>query len=78
MSLSDAKEAFRTALADYASDGEPEGGSDKPGVPAQETPDEAQGSKVDEASDESFPSSDAPAHSEGGNGTGTPDDWHDH
>ncbi len=78
VSLSDAKEAFRTALADYASDGEPEGGSDEPGVPAQETPDQAEGSKVDEASDESFPSSDAPAHSEGGNGKGTPDDWHDH
>ncbi|WP_322936483.1 aconitate hydratase [Nocardioides bizhenqiangii] len=78
VSLSDAKEAFRSALADYADDGAPEGGSDKPGVPSQETPDEAEASKVDEASDESFPSSDAPAHSEGGNGKGTPDDWHDH
>ena len=78
VSLSDAKEAFRTALADYVDDGEPEGGSDKPGVPAQEKPDEAEGSKVDEASDESFPSSDAPSHSEGGNGAGAPDDWHDH
>jgi aconitate hydratase len=77
VSLSEAKEAFRAALADYAQDGEPEGGSDKPGVPSQETPDEVEGSKVDEASDESFPSSDAPAHSEGGNGAGAPDDWHD-
>jgi aconitate hydratase len=78
VSLSEAKEAFRAALADYVDEGEPEGGSDKPGVPSQETPDEAEGSKVDEASDESFPSSDAPAHSEGGNGHGRPDDWHGH
>ena len=70
VSLSDAKEAFRGALADYVDDGEPEGGSDKEGVPAQEKPDEAEHSKVDEASDESFPSSDAPSHSEGGNGDG--------
>ena len=62
VSLSDAKEAFRTALADYAE------GTDDDGVK----------SKVDEASDESFPSSDAPAHSEGGNGDGTPDDWRNH
>ena len=48
------------------------------GVPAQEQPDGAADSKVDEASDESFPSSDAPSHSEGGNGDGAPDDWHDH
>jgi aconitate hydratase len=78
VSLSEAKEAFRSALADYAGEGEAEGGSDKPGVPAQETPSEAESSKVDEASDASFPSSDAPAHSEGGNGNGAPDDWHTH
>ncbi len=77
VSLSDAKEAFRGALADYAG-GDPAGGSDKPGVPAQAKPDAAQHSKVDEASDESFPSSDAPAHSEGGNGDGAPDDWRNH
>ena len=70
VSLSDAKEAFRTALSDYVDEGEPEGGSDKEGVPAQEKPDEAEHSKVDEQSDESFPSSDAPSHSEGGNGEG--------
>ena len=62
VSLSDAKEAFRTALADYAE------GTDDDGVK----------SKVDEASEESFPSSDAPAHSEGGNGSGAPDDWRNH
>ena len=77
VSLSDAKEAFRTALADYAG-AAPEGGSDQAGVPAQATPEAAQHSKVDEASDESFPSSDAPAHSEGGNGDGAPDNWRNH
>src|SRR4051794_37897169 len=76
VSLSEAKEAFRTALADYVDDAEPEGGSDKPGVPAQEKPDAAEHSKVDEASDESFPSSDAPSHSEGGNGDGKPSHQH--
>ena len=49
----------------------------KPGVPSQEKPYGVK-SKVDEESDESFPSSDAPSHSEGGNGAGAPDDWHDH
>jgi aconitate hydratase len=78
VSLSDAKEAFRAALAEYVDDGDAEGGSDKEGVPSQETPDAAEGSKVDEASDESFPSSDAPAHSEGGNGGGAPHDWRKH
>ena len=78
VSLSDAKEAFRTSLADYVDDGDAEGGSDQDGVPAQETPDEAEASKVDEASDESFPSSDPPAQSEGGNGHGAPDDWRNH
>ena len=78
VSLSDAKEAFRSALSDYVDEGEPEGGSDKEGVPAQEKPDEAEHSKVDEQSDDSFPSSDAPSHSEGGNGDGTPDNWRNH
>ncbi len=62
VSLSEAKESFRTALADYAD------GNDDDGVR----------SKVDEASDESFPSSDAPAHSEGGNGDGAPKNWRNH
>ena len=64
--------------ADYVDEGEPEGGSDKEGVPAQEKPDEAEHSKVDEQSDESFPSSDAPSHSESGNGDGVPDNWRNH
>ncbi len=76
VSLSEAKEAFRAALGDYVDDAEPEGGSEQDGVPAQETPDAAEHSKVDEASDESFPSSDAPSHSPGGNGDGAPRDWH--
>ena len=78
VSLSDAKEAFRSSLAEYVDDGDAEGGSDQHGVPSQEKPDEVEGSKVDEASDESFPSSDAPSHSEGGNGSGAPDDWRNH
>ena len=62
VSLSDAKEAFRTSLADY--------------VDGDET--DSVSSKVDEASAESFPSSDAPSISEGGNGGGAPDDWRTH
>ncbi|MGN6577761.1 MAG: aconitate hydratase [Nocardioides sp.] len=77
VSLSEAKEAFRSALADYVSADETGGEDRKPGVPAQE---KASGltSSVDESSDESFPASDAPAHSSGGNGDGAPDDWHTH
>ncbi|WP_182526469.1 aconitate hydratase [Nocardioides dongkuii] len=82
VSLSDAKEAFRTALVDYVSDGRTGGEDRKPGVPQQEQP-AGVASKVDEASAESFPSSDAPASNGsgghgGGNGAGAPDDWHDH
>ena len=64
VSLSDAKEAFRSALADYVSADETGGEDRKPGVPAQEKPYGVE-SKVDEASDESFPASDPPSHSEG-------------
>ena len=62
-SLSDAKEAFRSSLADYVSD-------DEAGEPK---PKESVKSEVDESSDESFPASDAPAHSSGGNGSGAPE-----
>ncbi|WP_246210029.1 aconitate hydratase [Nocardioides piscis] len=80
VSLSDAKEAFRTSLADYVSEGETGGEDRKPGVPSNEQPEGVE-SKVDEASAESFPSSDAPASNGGaggGNGKGVPDNWHDH
>ncbi|HEV2796206.1 MAG TPA: aconitate hydratase, partial [Nocardioides sp.] len=80
VALSDAKEAFRTALADYVSADETGGEDRKPGVPQNDQPYGVQ-SRVDEASAESFPSSDAPASnsgSSGGNGAGAPDDWHDH
>ncbi len=77
VSLSEAKEAFRAALADYVSEGETGGEPRKAGVPGQSEPFGVD-SKVDEASAESFPSSDAPAISEGGNGHGVPDDWHTH
>ncbi len=65
VSLSDAKQAFRTSLADYAEDVEQNGS----------------GSRVDEESAESFPASDAPSHNDGstgGNGGGAPDHWQDH
>ena len=77
VSLSDAKEAFRGALADYVDSGDATGGSDQHGVPSQEKP-HGTASSVDESSDESFPSSDPPAHSSGGNGDGVPDDWRNH
>ncbi|WP_295660972.1 aconitate hydratase [uncultured Nocardioides sp.] len=80
VALSDAKEAFRTALADYVSDDQAGGDDRKPGVPQNTRPYGVE-SRVDEASAESFPSSDAPASNagdEGGNGAGAPDDWHDH
>src|SRR3546814_5946033 len=64
VSLSDAKEAFRSSLGDYVTDEDAAGGSDKVGVPSQQKP-AGLTSTVDEASDESFPASDAPAHSAG-------------
>ncbi len=69
VSLSEAKQAFRVALADYAED------------TGQDPEQNGSGSRVDEESAESFPASDAPSHNDGstsGNGHGAPDDWHDH
>ncbi|WP_219414483.1 aconitate hydratase [Pseudonocardia nigra] len=68
IALSEAKEAFRSALDDYVSDDETGGEDRKPGVPAQEQP-YGVVSSVDEASSESFPASDPPAYG-GGNGDG--------
>src|SRR4051812_10552561 len=73
VSLSEAKEAFRTALADYVDDDQTGGEDRKPGVPQEEKP-YGVVSAADEASAESFPASDAPATS-GSNG-GEPVDWH--
>ncbi|QBX56939.1 aconitate hydratase [Nocardioides seonyuensis] len=82
VALSEAKQAFRTALADYVSADETGGEERKPGVPGNDKPFGVE-SKVDEASAESFPSSDSPASNGGGgtgggNGAGAPDDWHQH
>jgi aconitate hydratase len=54
--LTDAKAMFRTALSDYATT-EVQAPQPKPGVPAQDNPPDAR-SGIDEASAESFPSSD--------------------
>ena len=56
IALTDAKAAFRSVLGNYTSD----------------THADSEKSTVDEASDESFPASDAPAYGNGGNGSGAP------
>ncbi len=71
VALSDAKAAFRGVLGDYVAGGETGGEDRKPGVPQQEEPFGVR-SSVDEASAESFPASDAPSHTPGGNGGGAP------
>ncbi len=75
VSLSEAKQAFRAALADYVEDDQTGSEDRKPGVPQQEQP-YGVVSAADEASDESFPASDAPAYSHDTNGGGQPVDWH--
>jgi aconitate hydratase len=75
VSLSEAKDAFRSALADYVSEDETGGEDRKSGVPGHEKPFGVV-SAADEASAESFPASDAPAYSADGNGGGEPSDWH--
>ena len=67
VAITDAKPAFRAALADYVQADETGGEDREPGVPAQEKPYGVQ-SSVDEASAESFPASDPAAPSESGNG----------
>ncbi|MDP9443847.1 MAG: aconitate hydratase [Actinomycetota bacterium] len=75
VSLSEARQAFRSALGDYVEEGQTGGEERRPGVPAQERPYGVVGA-ADEASAESFPASDAPAYSHDGNGGGEPVDWH--
>ncbi|MEV7428972.1 MULTISPECIES: aconitate hydratase [unclassified Nocardioides] len=78
VALSDAREAFRVALADYVTADETGGEDRKPGVPQNDQP-YGVTTGADEASAESFPSSDPPATN--GNGDGhdaadAPADWH--
>ncbi|HET9859736.1 MAG TPA: aconitate hydratase [Nocardioidaceae bacterium] len=75
VSLSESKEAFRTALADYVAADETGGEDRKSGVPGHKKPFGVV-SAADEASAESFPASDSPAYSSDGNGGGEPNDWH--
>ncbi|SNS83795.1 aconitase [Geodermatophilus saharensis] len=80
VAITDAKHAFRAALADYVSDDETGGDDRKPGVPQNTQPYGVE-SAVDEASAESFPASDpatAAPGSEGGNGSaGQPHHYED-
>ncbi|MDN4163075.1 aconitate hydratase [Nocardioides abyssi] len=70
VALSDARKAFRVALADYVSADETGGEDRKPGVPQNDKP-YGVTTGADEASAESFPSSDPP--STNGNGDGHDD-----
>ncbi|WP_205472547.1 aconitate hydratase [Nocardioides sp. SYSU D00038] len=76
--VTDAREAFRVALADYVGDGETGTEARKPGVPQNEQP-YGVTTGADEASAESFPSSDPPASNGNGDGhddAAAPADWH--
>ncbi|MCW2815661.1 MAG: acnA, partial [Nocardioides sp.] len=78
VSLSDARDAFRVALVDYVDDDQTGTEDRKSGVPQNEKP-YGVTTDADEASAESFPSSDPP--STNGNGSGhddgdAPVDWH--
>ncbi|MBC9731922.1 aconitate hydratase [Nocardioides marmotae] len=78
VALSDAREAFRIALADYVSADETGGEDRKPGVPQNDKP-YGVTTGADEASAESFPSSDPPASNGNGDGhddAAAPADWH--
>ncbi|HZG97312.1 MAG TPA: aconitate hydratase [Nocardioidaceae bacterium] len=67
VSLTEAKESFRAALADYVTD------DDVTDVEAGHAPEHGVASTVDEGSADSFPASDPPAV-DGGNGDGAPRD----
>ena len=67
IALSEAKSAWRAAVADYAT---APVGNGRPGVPPNDAAEQTE-STVDEASAESFPASDPPAV-DGGNGNGAP------
>ncbi|WP_435769217.1 aconitate hydratase [Nocardioides sp. SYSU DS0651] len=77
--VTEAKPAFRAALADYVEDDQTGTENRKPGVPSNEKP-YGVVSTADEASAESFPASDSPATNGGSNGKddapGQPVDWH--
>ncbi|WP_435741413.1 aconitate hydratase [Nocardioides sp. SYSU DS0663] len=78
VALADAAEAFRIALAEYVSDDETGTEDRKPGVPGNKQP-YGVNTGADEASAESFPSSDPPAtngNGDGHDGAAAPADWH--
>ncbi|MFJ3223916.1 aconitate hydratase [Streptomyces sp. NPDC086783] len=69
--LANAAEQFKADVLNYVEAGITGGEDRKSGVPAQEKP-HGVASPVDEASDESFPASDAPAYGHDDNGSGAP------
>ncbi|MBA5220751.1 aconitate hydratase [Streptomyces jietaisiensis] len=69
--LANAAEQFGADVLNYVEAGVTGGDDRKPGVPQQEQP-HGVDSPVDEASDESFPASDAPAYGHDDNGSGAP------
>ncbi|MGW7267813.1 aconitate hydratase [Streptomyces sp. NPDC054842] len=69
--LANAAEQFKADVLNYVEAGVTGGDDRKSGVPAQEKP-HGVASPVDEASDESFPASDAPAYGHDDNGSGAP------
>jgi aconitate hydratase len=71
VALVQAKEAFRTALADYVDDDRTGGADRRPGVPSQERPYGVR-SRVDEGVADTFPASDPVAVGTGENNGGAP------